>query len=318
MVTTPAETRPDPTPLNSVAVRPRLGLGIALMLVCVGCFSALSATVKFLSADYSTWQIVLFRNVVPLPFVFLLVVARGGLEALQTRRPGMHLVRNGLAMLSNLLLFFGLGFVTLSDASAIQFTSPLMVTALSAILLGETVGPRRWVAVLLGFCVVILIVAPSGNVQWASLIVLVSTLCYGLMVISTRILARTESAGTIFFYLCFIGTLVPAAAMPFVWIDPTMTDFGLLLLVGVFGGLSQLFLVNAVRLVSPAILAPFEYTLILWAVGFDVVLWHVQPAAGTLVGAAILAVAGLYIAQRESQFATRLWAQLRTRLGSAP
>lgn len=305
----------DSLPLKAIAAeeQPRLGLGIALMLVCVGFFAAMSVTVKFLAADYSTWQIVLFRNMVPLPIIFLIVVSMGGLAALRTRQPGKHLLRNGMSLVSHLLLFHGLGFLALADASAIQFMSPLMVTALSALILKEKVGPRRWFAVFAGFCVVVLMVAPSGNVQWASLMVLASTVLYGLMVITTRVLSRTDSAGVIFFYLSFIGTLASAAAMPFVWVTPPLEDLGLLFLVGVFGGLAQFTLVSAVRLVAPSILAPFEYTLIIWAVGFDVVLWHVNPAAATLIGATIIAMAGLYIAQRESQFATRLWAAMCAR-----
>lgn len=311
MVHRPAERSQDIAPTQTGTAVPRLGLGIVLMLLCVGFFSSMSATVKLLTEDYSTWQIVLFRNLVPLPIVFLVVVGRGGLGVLATSRPGLHLVRNGFALLSNLLLFFGLGFVALADASAIQFTSPLFVTALSALVLGFRVGPRRWIAVFAGFCVIIFMVAPSGEVQWASLILLASTLLYGSMVIATRILSRTEPSGVIFFYLCLCGTLVSAVIMPWVWITPTGADLALLLLVGVFGGLSQWTLVNAVRLVSPAILAPFEYTLILWAVGFDILLWQVQPSAATLIGAGIIAVAGLYIAQRESGFATRLWSDIR-------
>jgi len=283
------------------------------MLLCVGFFSSMSATVKLLAGDYSTWQIILFRNLIPLPIVFLVVVGRGGLDRLSTTRPGLHFVRNAFALLSNLLLFFGLGYVALADASAIQFTSPLFVTALSALVLGDRVGPRRWIAVFGGFCVILFMVAPSGEVQWASLILLASTLLYGSMVIATRILSRTDSSGVIFFYLCLAGTLVSAAVMPWVWITPGAADLLLLVLVGVFGGLSQWTLVNAVRMVSPAILAPFEYSLILWAVGFDILLWQMQPSATTLIGAAIIAVAGLYIAQRESGFATRLLSSLRQR-----
>jgi len=304
-----------PEILNALQ-RPRRGWGIALMLASIGCFSAMTATVKFLSVDYSVFQIILFRSVVALPVVVFLVMRAGGLAALRTDRPVLHFLRNLLALLSNFCLFFGIGFLSLADASAIQFTSPLTVTALSAAILKETVGPRRWLAVAAGFCVVVVMIAPSGDVQWASLVVLLAVIFYGLMVICTRLLARTESSLSIFFYLSLFGTVAGLAAMPFVWIPPSAGDLAGLLLVGVFGGVAQVCLVSALRRVSPAILAPFEYTLIIWAVAFDLLLWQVQPSAGTLIGAGIIAAAGLYVAQRESGFATWLWMRLRLGAGS--
>lgn len=282
------------------------GRGIFFMLLAVGWFSAMTATAKHLTADYSIFQIIFFRNFVPLPFVFALLVTRGGLGALRSQRPGLQVLRNATTFCSHSLLFIALGHLALSDATAIQFSSPLIITALSALILRETVGPRRWIAVIFGFLVVLYIVAPEGDFHWASLVLLLATFCYGLMVIMTRLLSRRDSVAVIFFYMTLIGTLISGMTLPWTWITPSLPDLSLLVLVGFFGAFAQLCLVTAVSKAPPPVVAPFEYTLMLWAIGFDLLLWGVLPDSRALIGGAAIAAAGLYIAQRESGFATRL------------
>ncbi len=297
----------------TVPVSASIGRGIFLMLLAVAWFSCMTATVKHLTADYSVFQIIFFRSLVPLPFVLLLLVGRGGFRALQSHRPGLQILRNMIAVISNTCLFLALGYLALSDATAIQFTSPLIITALSALILGDRVGPRRWLAVITGFAVVLMMLSPSGQFHWASLVLLFATFCYGSMVIATRILLRSDSVGVTFFYLTMIGALASAVLMPWVWVTPTLNDLLLLIMVGAFGGLAQLCLVSAVQAAPPAILAPFEYTLMLWAIGFDLLLWQIAPAGTTLLGAAAIAGAGLYVAQRESQFMMVLWQAISRR-----
>ena len=292
------------------------GHGILLILVAIGCFSSMTASVKYLSADYSVFQIIFFRNIVPLPIVLAVLLYKGGVAALRSHRPGLQLVRNLLGVTSNLCLFFALGYLALSDATAIQFTNPLMVTALSALVLGDRVGPRRWCAVALGFAAVLLMVSPTGNFEWASLVLLFATFCYALMVIVTRILSRNDPVLVILFYLSLIGAITGGIALPFVWITPTPQDLWILLLVGMFGPAAQLFMVMAVKWAPPMILAPFDYTLMLWAVGFDILLWQIYPSNQTLFGAAIIAAAGLYVAQRETRIFDRLLRALRARVSN--
>ena len=289
------------------------GRGILLMLLAIGCFSTMTAMVKLLSDDYSVFQILFFRNMVPLPIVFTFLLMSGGLAAFRSRRPGLQVLRNSIAVVSNLCLFYALGRLALADATAIQFSSPLIVTALSALILRDHVGLRRWVAVVLGFLVVLFMVAPSGSVQAASFVLLLATFFYATMVVITRVLSKYDSVPVMFFYLTLIAGLVSGATMPWFWITPSGGDLLLLLMVGLFGSSAQFFLMCAIKVTPPAVIAPFEYTLMLWAVGFDILIWQAWPTAATLVGAAVIAGAGLYIAQRESQFASLLWTALRTK-----
>jgi drug/metabolite transporter (DMT)-like permease len=276
------------------------GRGIALMMLSIGFYSGMIAAIKHVAADYSVFQILFFRNLFFLPLIIPIVAASGGFAALRSERPGLHLLRNTASVTAHLCIFFALGVLALADVSAIQFTSPLIVTALAALVLRDTVGWRRWLAVFVGFAGVLVMVPPTGEVEPAALIVLLATLCYGVMVITTRMLGRTDTVGAIAFYQAMAGILVGTIALPWVWLTPGWGDLLVLALVGALGGCAQLGLVAALKAAPPPVLAPFDYTIMLWAVGFDVLLWDTVPSLRTLVGAAVIASAGLYIAQRES------------------
>ena len=237
------------------------------------------------------------------------------MAALRTARPGLHLLRNTASVAGHLCIFFALGVMALADVSAIQFTSSLMVTALAALVLRDAVGWRRWLAVFAGFAGVLIMVPPTGAVEPAALAILFGTFCYAVMVIATRILGRSDTVGAITFYQAAAGVLVGAIALPWVWLTPSWTDLLLLILVGLLGGGAQLGLVGALKAAPPPVLAPLDYTIMLWAVAYDVVLWDAVPSVRTLAGAAVIAAAGLYIAQRESAFAQTLWSAIRYRRG---
>ena len=280
----------------------RYGRGIALALLSVGFYCGMTATMKQVTADYSVFQILLFRHLFALPMILPMLLAAGGVSDLRTRRPRLHLLRNSVIIIGHLCLITGLGELALTDVSAIQFTAPLMVTALSALFLRESVGPRRWAAVLAGFAGVLVMVPPAGDVRPAALIILLGTFCYAAMIIMTRLLAATDTVAAIAFYGMLAGVLAGLIALPWVWITPSPADLLLLILVGLFGGLAQLTIVAALKRAPPPVLAPFDYTIMLWAVGLDLVLWRATPSLQTLAGAAIVAAAGLYVAHREAGF----------------
>ncbi len=279
---------------------PRFGRGIAILMVSIGLYSAMIATIKHVSLDYSVFQILFFRNLFALPMILPSVLAGGGLASLATRRAPLHLLRGGISVTGHLGLYWAIGFLALADVTAIQFTGPLMVTALSALVLHEVVGPRRWLAVIVGFAGVLIMVPPTGEISAAALVVLAATLSYALMVILTRVLTATETVGAIAFYQAAVGLTVGLAGLAWAWTTPSSGDFLLLALVGVWAGLAQLTLVGAVKHAPPPVLAPFDYLILVWAIGFDFVFWQALPSAQTLIGAAVIAGAGLYIAQRES------------------
>jgi len=292
---------------------PRYGRGIAILMASIGFYAAMITTVKHVTVDYSLFQVLFFRNLFALPMILPAVLAGGGLGTLATRRAPLHLLRGGVSVTGHLCLYWAIGFLALADVTAIQFTGPLMVTALSALVLHEAVGPRRWLAVIAGFTGVLIMVPPTGEVSAAALVILVATLCYAVMVVLTRVLTATEAVGTIAFYQAIIGLTVGLVGLSWAWTTPSWGDFLLLALVGVLAGLAQLTLVSALKHAPPPVLAPFDYLILVWAIGFDLVFWQAFPSSQTLIGAAVIASAGIYIAQRESGFAptVRRWLSLR-------
>jgi drug/metabolite transporter (DMT)-like permease len=197
------------------------------------------------------FQILFFRNLFALPMILPTVLAGGGLATLATRRAPLHLLRGSVSVSGHLGLYWAIGFLALADVTAIQFTGPLMVTALSALVLHEAVGPRRWLAVIVGFAGVLIMVPPTfagvlimvpptGEISLAALVVLAATLSYAVMVILTRVLTATETVGAIAFYQAAVGLTVGLSGLAWAWTTPSWGDFLLLALVGIWAGLAQL------------------------------------------------------------------------------
>ncbi|WP_439813707.1 DMT family transporter [Zavarzinia sp. CC-PAN008] len=291
-------------------------VGIGLMVVAIATFAAMDAIVKWLSADYPVAELVFFRALGTIGVaLFLLRGSGGGLAALRTRKLSLHLVRSlcGLASLS--LFFLSYRLLPFADVYAISFAGPLILTALSAPLLGEKVDRLRWMAVLLGLPGVLLIVRPGlGMVDQAALLVVVATVFFAIVRIMIRLLSRTDPAPVIVFYYALISLLVTGAMLPFLWVQPTPLDWVLLLGTGVIGGFAQIAMTLAFRYAPVATVGPFEYTGILWAVLIGYLVWGTMPDAWSWAGTAILIASGLIIVRQEAS-AGRDRAAAEARLG---
>ena len=297
---------PSSTPKRHAQNHDRIGVGIALMVISIGVFTTMDAVVKHIGqSGYHTAQIIFFRNVFAFIPLLYIISRQGGIAALKTKRPGGHFLRTLYGLTAMSAFFYGYKTLPLADAISISFAAPLFMTALSVPMLAEKVGIRRWIAVLVGFVGVLIMVRPSANMDPTSLIMLGGTVFFALAMIAVRQLSRTETSASIVFYFTLIGSLLFGAMMPWVWKAPDLTDFAILASIGIIGGSAQLLMTNAVKAAPIAILAPFEYTALLWATGFDIVIWSVFPSAYTLIGAAILVTTGLYILHRETRRGSR-------------
>lgn len=284
----------------------KMGQNLAGMLCMLGAVSILSimdAIVKWLAKDYPTMQIVFFRNAFAfLPTILYLMASGLALRDLRTRRIGGHFIRAALGVGAMITFFYALGHMPLADVIAIAFAAPIFMTALSIPLLGEKVGLHRWTAVVAGFAGVLVMVRPGASgFDWVALIALASVILYALAMIQIRVLSRTESSASIVFYLALFGTLFSAAFLPSQWVTPDPSGWTLLILVGLLGGSGQILLTQAFRLAPVALVAPFDYSAMIWAVGLGWLLWGDVPGLTTLVGATLVAAAGLYIMQREAR-----------------
>jgi len=298
----------DQTGLQKGArVGDRIGLGIALMLIGTGVFVSMDALVKHLTlSGYPTVQILFFRSAFAFVPVSIFIAFNGGFATLRTSRPFGHVVRAAVGLSAMGVIFWSFHSLPISEVVAIMFAAPIFMTVLSIPLLGEHVGIRRWSAVFIGFLGVLVIVRPDTGIEWTVIIVVGGTVLYSLAMILVRRLSDTEPSATIVFFFTLAGTLMMTALVPFFWVDPASgLDWLMLMSVGFIGGAAQLLITYGIRFAPISVLAPFEYSALIWATGFDVLIFSVYPEAGTLWGAAIIAATGLYIVHRETRLKAR-------------
>lgn len=288
--------------LGQAAGQERNGLGIVCMLGGAFCLATNDAFAKWLGADYPIAQVVFFRSLFALPLIVLMAQALGGLRLLRPKRWWLHGFRGLLMAVSAFTFFAGLRELPLSSAWAIAFTAPLIMTALSPVMLGEPVGWRRWSGVLAGFAGVLVVVRPGlAAFQPASLLILFTAVCYALNFLTARKYAASETTMAFVFYTSVVPVLLAGAVMPFGhWTTPTPGDWGLFAAMGLVGGLAMVLLTQAFRLAPAAVVAPFDYSAMIWAIAYDWLVWMSWPDRPTWFGAALIIAAGLYVLHRET------------------
>jgi len=189
----------------------------------------------------------------------------------------------------------------LAEAIAVAFTAPLFVTALAGPLLGEAVDARRWGAVALGFLGALIMVRPgSAAFRPEALLVLGSALAFSLFVTLTRRMTRTETNVALLAYSTLFAGTLSLPFLPFVWLAPAGEDLWLFMLIGLVGGMAAFLVIQAYRHAPASVLAPFDYTALIWGALFGWLIWHEKPGLQIWLGAAIVAAAGVYIARHEA------------------
>lgn len=315
---------PDPVPIDPplsarerqlAADRPLYGI---LCLVGAGMvFSVFNAIVKHLSAQgMPVMEVAWGRYVFHLLFAlgYAAVAAKIGhasqqsplswslrwRNSLRSRRPGLQFMRSLLMLATTLLFFLAVSYIDLATATAIAFVEPMAITILSFLILKETVGIRRWSAVVVGFIGVLVVIRPGfGMAHWAVLLPVLSAstgACYNVL---TRIVARHDSNAASLFYSALVGCLGLSLAMPFIWQAPSWDQWLLLAALGFTGGLAHTLVIRAFSFASASIVAPFIYLQLLWAIVIGFFWFGNWPVLTTWIGAAIIIATGLYTAHRE-------------------
>ncbi len=281
--------------------------GITYMLLGIGAFSATDALSKWMVAAAPALEIVAIRNTFTLLLILPAVVRAGGLPALATRRPWAHVARAGCSIVSLLTFFEALRYLPLATCIAIGFASPLFMTAGSVLLLGEHVGIHRWAAIGVGFVGVVITAWPDGGgfISWPAALMLLSSFCFALSMLNVRWLARTESDVAMMVYQN-VGMLTAGLiGLPFVWRPPAATDLVVIAGMAATLAVGQVFTIRAFRSAPVGVVAPFEYTELLWAAIIGYLVWNELPGPHVWAGAAIVVVSGLYIIWREAAVARR-------------
>ncbi len=279
--------------------------GAALMLTSVMLFAVMDALVKWLGAAYPVHQIIFFRCAVAMVPVMVLVWQSGGIATLATRRPALHLLRALFGLGSMACIFYAFTVMKLADAIAVIFSAPLFLTALSVPLLGEIVGIRRWSAIIVGFVGVLVIVNPGTDVlNLGAMSALGGALGFALAMIVVRRLSVTDSVACISFWFTLPSLAVTAALIPWLgWVTPGSFDLLLLCLVGLLGGVAQQVMTAAFRYGEAAVVAPMEYTSMIWVTVIGYVIWSEVPDLRTLIGVSVVIASGLFMLYREAVLA---------------
>lgn len=272
-----------------------------LMLASVALFSLMDAGLKTLAAHYPPFQVAALRGLSSLPLVLAWALATAGPRALLRVRWPLHLLRGvlGIAMMASFV--FALKTLPLSTAYSIFFVAPLLITALSVPFLGERVGPRRWTAIAVGLLGVLVVLRPTGQgmLTLAGGAVLLAAFGYAVSAITVRVLARTDSTQAITFWLLALMALGAGALAAPGWVPLRGEHLWIIAAIGVAGALGQYAITEAFRVGEASLIAPLEYTALVWGVGLDLLVWGVLPDAITWVGAVIIIASGLYLLRRE-------------------
>ncbi len=259
------------------------------------------------SLDYSAFQIAWGRWAAHVVILTPFMVLRRGRPRWIPERAGLHTLRGLVMVTATVAYFFALRFIPLADAAAILFFAPLLVTALSGLVLGERVGPRRWFAVVLGLFGMLLIVRPGlGVAHWGSVLALVATLAFSCYFLLTRKLAGRTPPVVTLWYMAVVGTLILTPLAIAFWRAPDVTAWLLMFGIGAVMALGHLFIIRGLDHIEASAMAPLTYLEILTATAIGYIWFGDFPDALTWAGCTVVIGAGLFVFTRERAAARRL------------
>jgi drug/metabolite transporter (DMT)-like permease len=292
-------------------------LGISLKLVSALCFTFMSAGARAVSSRYPVGEIIFSRSFFAMVPLLIWLSWRGDLaSSIRTSNVRLHLKRGIIGSCGMFSGFQALALLPLPDAVALSYATPLIVVVLAAVLLREKVRLYRWSAVIIGFCGVLVMLSPhlmspaspvalppgSARVAASTLgvgIALVAAVFSALATIEVRVLTRRENTGAIVFYFMALTTMLGFSTIVFGWNTPTWHDAAWLVGIGIMGGLGQIFLTESYRHGDASLIAPFEYTTMIYAVVLGWFLFGEWPATAVFVGAGIVILSGIFVIWRE-------------------
>jgi len=277
-------------------------LGIGLRVGAATSFGFMAAAIKLgASRGVSLPELAFYRFAFGLPPLLAWIALTRNAGAWRTQRPLAHLARGMLGLTTMVCAFAALTYLPLAEAATIGFAAPLFSVMLSAFVLHEPVGRHRWSAVALGLVGVLIVMRPSGSHLPAAGLGLAIAAAFGTaaVTITIRQIGRTEATPTIVLWFTLFSMAATGLLLPFYgqWHDGA--TWAILIGLGLAGGTGQLFLTSALRFAPVAVVVPFDYTQLLWAVLLGWLFWDTHPPASTWAGAAVIVASGLYTLYRE-------------------
>jgi drug/metabolite transporter (DMT)-like permease len=281
--------------------REHVPLGILYMVGATIMFAASSAVSKWLVASYPIGEVLFTRTAVALVTCALFIMPATGFAVFRTRRLPHHVMRSVSQGFSQTFLLIAFSLMPLAGAIAINFSAPLFTTLISALLLKEAVGPARWLALIVGFCGVLIVTNPGTEAfQIGALFALANTVLYASVTVGVRGMTATESAETLILYQLALLTAFFALLLPLGWISPTPVDAAWIVFNGVSNAVGQYWWTRALHLAPASAVAPFFYLSLVWASILGFAIWGDLPTLSLVLGSAVVVASGLFLLWRES------------------
>lgn len=284
--------------MNFIKDRTYFAIGLALLGSL--CFAFQDTGVKWLVDDVAVVHILFLRNVFAIVLLCSASKALGNKLTLSSSQPRLLLFRSLVNVLSWYLFFTGLKYMAMAPAVALFFSFPMMLTALSIPLLGETVKLRRWLAILVGFIGVLFITQPGLSFHWSSLLMLGAAFGWSLVAITTRKLGNSSNSSSILLHTLVTFCVVFFIPQFWVWQELQISVYAIIGVIAFFGVIAQLCMVKAYSITSPSVVSSFEYSGLVWVGLLGYLVWGEIPNSSSLVGAGLIVISGLYIIKRES------------------
>lgn len=275
---------------------PSILWGVLVMVLGMIILASTDAVSKYLTLSFAVIQILWIRYMVFALIGSFLVLKKSGVQGLRTKRPIAQVVRALILTGTNFMAVLTLSLMPMADAHAILAIAPLMVTAVSAPILGEVIGQRRWIAVSVAFAGVLIILRPGvGVFDPVSLIPLAVAVSFSAYTVLTKVISRDDENETTLFYTGVIGLISLTTIGPFFWIQPDPIDWFWLLLAAVLGSMAHVFIITALHLAPASVLQPFNYTMLVWATLLGYLIFNNLPDVWTVLGALTIVASGLFV-----------------------
>ena len=272
-----------------------------LLALGVSLFAVMDGMGKYLTADYPVIQIVWARYIFGAPIVLALAGPAAWPRLLATSRPAMQILRALMPLAASLFVVAGLATLPLADFTAIAFAAPLLVVALSAPMLKETVSAKSWIGVLIGFAGILLIARPDTSaIAFAALFPLATALCFAFYQLLTRVVSRDDGALVSVTWMMIVGLVLLTAVLPWFWRPVAPMDWLLLVVTGVLFGTAHVLVTRAFAMAPAAVLAPISYFQIIAAIAFGFAVFGDMPDIWTILGTIVIVGAGLYVLERRA------------------
>ena len=274
--------------------------GIMLMILAMTIVPIMDGLAKFLSSDYPTTEVVWGRYIFHFFLLLPIVMFKYGPSALLPRHLTLQVIRGGLLVTSTFCFFAAISKMPLADSLALIFVSPILVTALSSVLLGEVVGIRRWSAVSVGFLGALVVIRPGfKEIDSGTVYALAAGTIYAFYIIATRKLSGSAPPLVTLTFTALLGAIIMSALVPFHWVNPSNVDWILMASMGGCAALGHFFLIKSFDHAQASVLAPFSYFEIIVATIIGFVIFDDFPDTITWLGISIIIFSGAYISMRE-------------------